>query len=148
MTEQFRLRKASAEDSVFFYNVKKIVLKKYIEEIWGWDEAFQLKFHEENFDMDKTFIIEVNQQPAGTVEIKEDTERIFICSLYILPEYQNRKIGTGVCERFMKIAETQKKRICLEVLKINVNAQKLYAKLGFILSGGDETKYFMFKDYL
>ena len=145
--EHFSLRKATAADSSFFYNVKKTVLKKYIEEIWGWDEDFQIKFHQENFHLDETQMIEVNHQSVGTVEIKEDKEKIFLCSLYILPEYQNKKIGSSICKRYMQKAENEKKRICLEVLKVNVNAQKLYKQLGFTMIDGDDTKYFMFKDY-
>ncbi len=33
----YQLEKAMAADSDFFYEVKKTVLKGYIEKIWGWD---------------------------------------------------------------------------------------------------------------
>ena len=47
----------------------------------------------------------------------------------------------------MHKAEQEKKIICLEVLKLNVNAQRLYLNLGFIKKEKDETKYFMYKAY-
>lgn len=144
--EQLSLRKASENDYEFFYEVKKTVLKHYIETIWGWDEDFQRKFHEENYSVDNTNIIMVNNEDAGTLEIKEDEESIFISSLYILPAYQGKGIGSKIITDFIKQAENEKKRVELEVLKLNVGAQKLYKKLGFTLTERDDTKYFMYKD--
>ena len=144
---EYKLRKATINDSNFFYQVKKTVLKNYIDEIWGWDEDFQIQFHKKNFHVDETQIIIVDENKAGTVEVKEDAEKIFISSLYILPDYQNNGIGTAICKAYISKATKQKKRIELEVLKINVNAQRLYKSLGFSLTEGDDTKYFMFKDF-
>jgi len=90
--QEFTLRKATNNDSDFFYQVKKTVLKKYIEEIWGWNEDFQIQFHKENFHVDETQIVIVDENNAGTVEVKEDAERIFISSLYILPQYQHHSL--------------------------------------------------------
>lgn len=142
---KFLVRQATIEDADFFYDVKKIVLKSYIDEIWGWDEDFQLQFHKENFHLNNTNIITVNGIPAGTVEISENEQRIFICSLYLLPEYQNQKIGTTIIEKYISEASKKQKTIELEVLKLNVNAQRLYKSLGFTLTEGDDTKYFMYK---
>lgn len=144
--EQFKLRKATQNDYDFFYYVKKIVLKQYIETIWGWNEDFQRQFHAENYHLDNTFIIVVNERDAGTLEIKEDVNSIFISSLYILPEYQNRSIGTRIIEDYIAKARAAKKRVELEVLKLNTGAQKLYHRLGFALMERDDTKYFMFKN--
>lgn len=144
--QEFTLRKATNNDSDFFYQVKKTVLKKYIEEIWGWNEDFQIQFHKENFHVDETQIVIVDENNAGTVEVKEDAERIFISSLYILPQYQHNGIGTAICNDYICKAEREKKRIELEVLKINIDAQRLYKRLGFTLTEKDDTKYFMFKD--
>ena len=145
--KEYILRKATINDSDFFYQVKKTVLKDYIEQIWGWDEDFQIQFHKENFHVAETQIIIVEENNAGTVEVKEDAERVFISSLYILPQYQNKGIGKAICNDYISKAAGQKKRIELEVLKLNVNAQRLYKSLGFTLTEGDDTKYFMFKDF-
>ena len=145
--KEYKLRKATISDSDFFYQLKKTVLKDYIEQIWGWDEDFQIQFHKENFYVEETQIIIVEENNAGTVEVKEDAERVFISSLYILPQYQNKGIGKAICNDYLSKAAVEKKRIELEVLKLNVNAQRLYKSLGFTLTEGDDTKYFMFKDF-
>ena len=123
--QQFKIRQATNNDSDFFYNIKKTVLKKYIEEIWGWDEDFQIRFHKENFHVAESHIIIVDEKNAGTVEVKEDDEKIFISSLYLLPQYQNRQIGSTIIKNYIAKAAEEKKRVELEVLKLNVHAQRL-----------------------
>ena len=145
--EQYNLRSATNEDTDFFYDVNNQVLKKYIEDIWGWDEVFQIRFHQENFHVDDIQIIMMQNTAIGTVEVKETTDQIFISSLYILPSFQNKGIGTNICKTYLLKAELANKRIALEVLKLNVNAQRLYDRLGFTLTDRDETKYLMFKDF-
>ena len=143
---KYRLVKATLNDADFFYYVKKTVLKEYIEKIWGWDEEFQLKFHQENYNFLTTYMIQCERVYIGTVEIKEEEDRIFICSLYILPGYQGKGIGSGIIAKYVKKAAEAKKGVELEVLKLNVNAIRLYDRLGFKIVGGDDSKFFMFKD--
>lgn len=144
--DQFSLRKATMSDSAFYYEVKKKVLKNYIEKIWGWDEAFQLQFHIDNYHVDHTQIIMINEIMVGTIEVKEGVRSIFISGLYLLPPYQNSGIGTKILKDYIDKAKENNKRVELEVLRLNLNAQRLYKKLGFILEPGDENKYFMYKD--
>ncbi len=142
----YTLQKATAEDSDFFYQVKKTVLKGYIEDIWGWDEAFQQQFHRDNFSTANCSIVYVDGVATGTVEIKEDEGVIFISSLYLLPAYQRKGIGTAIIAQCKAKAQALNKRVALEVLKVNVQAQKLYTALGFTLTERDETKFYMYKD--
>lgn len=143
----YSLIAASNEDSEFVYNVKKVAYRHYIEQTWGWDEDFQVNFHRENFSAVNTKIIKVEEVAAGTVDIKEDDRRIFVSGLYLFPQYQGRGIGSAIIEEVMKKGEICKKRVELEVLRVNIKAQLLYKKLGFTMAEGDDTKYFMYKDY-
>lgn len=142
----FLLRKATGNDAAFFYDVKKIVLQHYIEMIWGWDEDFQQRFHAANFHVEHTYIIVVNGEDAGTLEVQESKDSIFISSLYILPAFQRKGIGTAIVTDYTNKAAAERKRVELEVLKLNEGAQRLYKRLGFILTERDDTKYYMFKD--
>lgn len=143
----FSLKKATKTDSLFFYELKKMVLRKYVEEIWGWDEAFQVKFHDENYHPEWSYIIKVGNNNIGTVEIKEDNDRIFICSLYILPSWQGKGVGAAVIQTQVQKAQKEDKPVELEVLKSNTGAQRLYKRLGFkeVEDRGDENKIFMRK---
>lgn len=44
------------------------------------------------------------------------------------------------------MAAAAKKRLDLEVLRVNTKAQKLYHRLGFTMTERDETKHYMYKE--
>lgn len=142
----FCLSAATNKDFDFLYQLKKIAYKEYIEQTWGWDEEFQIKFHKENFSTENTKIIEVGTKQIGTVDVKESTSNIFISGLYLLQEYQSKGIGTKIIKDLIEEAEAKKKRLELEVLKVNSRAKKLYESLGFILEDRDKNKYFMYRN--
>lgn len=142
---RYYLSPASDSDFDFVYQLKKIAYKEYIEQTWGWDEQFQLKFHKENFSSLNTHIIKADDQPIGSVDVKEGDANIFISGLYILPSFQSKGIGSFLIKDLIKEAETKKKRLELEVLRVNAKALKLYERLGFTRLEGDKTKYFMYK---
>ena len=146
MQIEYHLRKALPADSAFCYDVKKIVLYDYVKKIWGWDEQVQIRFHNENFHPGLIHIVAVSGEDIGTVEIVESEQSIFISSLYILPGWQGKGIGSNIVGTLMNLAKQQGKRIALEVLKLNTRAQQLYTRLGFEITEGDQDKYFMYKD--
>ena len=142
----YTLSAATQQDFDFVYQLKKIAYREYIEQTWGWDDQFQMKFHKDNFSAGNTKIIKADDQPIGSVDVKEEDTSIFISGLYLLPVYQSQGIGTKIMQDLIKEAEAKKKRLELEVLKVNSKAQKLYQRLGFKMEGSDKEKYFMYKD--
>ena len=146
--QELHLRPATMNDSIFFYELKKLVLYNYVQAIWGWDEAIQQQFHKNNFHPQQTNIIEWKYQSIGTIEIAEDTEKFFISSLYIHPNFQNKKIGTMLIQQLCNKAAVEKKRVALEVLHLNKGAQKLYERLGFtVIPNQDPIKLYMQKNF-
>lgn len=141
----YTLSAATDNDFDFVYALKKIAYREYIEKTWRWDDQFQTKFHKQNFLAGNTKIIKADNQPIGSVDVEEKEKSIFISGLYLLPDYQSQGIGTEIIQGLIKEAETKKKRLELEVLKVNTRAQKLYQRLGFILEERDKEKYFMYK---
>jgi ribosomal protein S18 acetylase RimI-like enzyme len=82
--------------------------------------------------------------PVGRYIYSEEESAIFFIDIMILPEYQNRGIGSSVIEPQMNSAKTFGKTIFLHVEKQNVRARALYERLGFALCDGeDETHYRM-----
>lgn len=145
--EPFSLIPATNNDFDFAYQLKKIAYREYIEQTWGWDEAFQVNFHKENFSIENVKIIKVGNQRIGTVDVKEDDNRIFISGLYLFPGFQNKGIGSSILKDLQRKAEAAGKRVELEVLRVNTKAQQLYQRLGFTMEERDETKFLLYKDY-
>ncbi|MGC8750109.1 GNAT family N-acetyltransferase [Hydrotalea sp.] len=141
---ELSLRQCTPADSQFFYELKKLVLFHYVKAIWGWDEQVQQQFHAENFHPNQTQIILWQAQPVGTIELVEDKDKIFISSLYIHPDFQNKKIGTFLVQQQIQQAKTSGKKVALEVLRLNTRAQKLYSNLGFVtIPNNDAIKLYM-----
>ena len=66
-----------------------------------------------------------------------------ITNVAILPEYQNRGIGSFLIESIIKKAQfIEYKSITLEVRKSNITAQALYLKIGFEKTGIKKRYYF------
>ncbi|GEO10112.1 GNAT family N-acetyltransferase [Segetibacter aerophilus] len=142
----YTLSAATNDDFDFVYRLKRIAYREYVEQTWGWDDQFQTKFHKNSFAEGNTKIIRAGDQPIGSVDVKEGDASIFISGLYLLPDYQSQGIGTKIMRDLIKEAEEKKKRLELEVLKVNIRAQKLYLRLGFKMEERDKEKYFMYKD--
>jgi GNAT superfamily N-acetyltransferase len=141
---ELSLRPCTPDDSQFFYELKKLVLFHYVQAIWGWDEQVQQQFHADNFHPNQTQIILWQAQPVGTIELLEDNEKIFISSLYIHPDYQNKKIGSFLVQQQIHKAKASGKKVALEVLRLNTRAQKLYSALGFVtIPNNDTIKLYM-----
>jgi GNAT superfamily N-acetyltransferase len=141
----YYLSPATHKDFVSVYELKKIAYKEYIEQIWGWDDEFQIKFQKENFALGNTNLIKAESTTIGSVDIKEGDKSIFISGLYLLPEYQSKGIGTTIIQGLIKKAKTEKKRLELEVLRVNIKAIRFYQRLGFVLEERDKEKYFMYR---
>jgi len=138
----YNLRKVNKSDFETVYEIKKNALGKYIEETWGWDEELQRNFHNEEIKTEPIRIIEIDNNPIGTVSIINKDDEIRICRLYIIDSFQSKGIGTDIINDV--ISEYGKdKKIRLGVLKVNSRARILYEKLGFEICGEENEHYQM-----
>jgi ribosomal protein S18 acetylase RimI-like enzyme len=139
MSENIELVPITIEDYQFGYIIKKITLREYVEKTWGdWNEEEQMVFYKKEFVIDNCFIIKNNNTNIGWLKIIETKETIDINQIFILPEYQGKGIGRKIIYDIIKNGKESHKTICLQVLKCNENAKRLYIKLGF--KKYDETK--------
>lgn len=140
---EYVLRKAVKEDLMLSYEIRKNALGKYVEQTWGWDENWQMKYHEQDFNTDILQIIEVNGRPAGTLESFVEDGAVRVSGLYITDEFQNKGIGTSIMKTIIGEANSKNLSVQLQVLKVNKSAKKFYERLGFELQGENETHYKM-----
>ncbi|HEX8349940.1 MAG TPA: GNAT family N-acetyltransferase [Hymenobacter sp.] len=129
---QVTSRPASPTDFEVTLKIKKEALGPYIEQVWGWDEQFQRAYHTEHFNSANTSILIYAQQEVGLLEV---TDSFFIQNLLIIPDFQNKGIGTCILKQVMMNALEAGKPVLLNVLKVNSRALKLYESLGFVTSG-------------
>lgn len=139
MNTSFKLVPYKDSDYEFIFNTKKTCYKKYVEENFGeWNDKFQYemldKFLNESKKYLKIIVVDGNQAgfTNGRIIDKYNYEQGNIC---ILPEYQNRGIGSSILKD--AINKNKSRSIVLRVFKQNP-AQQLYKRLGFEIF--DETK--------
>ncbi len=125
------LRNAENSDLEKIYRIKSKSIKPYIEEIWGWKEAYQREVHINNFVALDTQLIVYKRQEIGYIVMKETVKEIYIENLLIKEEFQNLGIGNEVMGQIFDRANSENKIIRLQVFKINTKAQRFYENLGF-----------------
>ncbi len=127
----YTMRKASLADRENIFDLKCSSIRPYVEEIWGWDEAYQ----EADFDSDflkcgEFEVIEVERQFCGFIQLLELDNKIEICEIHLRPEFRGKGIGSSVLRRM--ISNTEGKTVSLGCFKKNEKAKKLYMRLGFV----------------
>ncbi len=124
----------------FIYNLKKESYKRYVEENWGpWDESTQRELFEKFIKtvQEDTWIIQLNGKNIGFYNgLILDDGSYEIGNICIIPEYQEKGIGTQVINDMIQLHSTQD--IHIQYFKQNP-VGRLYERLGFIPDG--ETQY-------
>jgi GNAT superfamily N-acetyltransferase len=118
----------------FVYRLKKEVYGGYIAQIWGWDEKVQKEFFAKEWRRHKPGVIFYDSRPIGTYCLTKNEGSYHLERFYILPEYQNKGIGTFVLKDI--IASADKARLPVRLMWLSINpAASLYRRMGFIVTG-------------
>jgi GNAT superfamily N-acetyltransferase len=129
-----------AEDShrEFSYQVKKAAMGDYITRKWGWDEEAQRDFHAQDWLNKRPRVILYDNKPIGTIYMVENEDHIEIGQFYIIPEYQNKGIGSHLFKGILDRADRCGLVTKLAYMHINP-AASLYRRHGFKTVRSDDT---------
>lgn len=144
--QTYSLRRVTEDDYDFIYQVKKDAYKKYVEMCFGsWDEEQQKEYFRKFIETYKegAFIISFDGKEIGFYNGCATENTYEIGNICIVPEYQNRGIGTAVLKDVL--AENAGKKITLQYFKQNP-VGRLYESLGFRLLGETQFHYQMIKE--
>lgn len=135
-------RPALWSDDQLLYRLLREALGPYVTILWGWDEAFQQERWAQVFDPSRWQVIADGRTEVGGLELEQRSSEVYLANLMIFPEHQRRGIGTAVIQRLLSTAHAEGRPVRLQVLKGNP-ARALYARLGFIGQGENETHSIM-----
>ena len=76
-------------------------------------------------------VIVINDRPAGRIWVGSDDEQIRLLDIAILPEFQNRGVGTILLRRLIDEASQANKFLRHMVFVLNNDAHRFYERLGF-----------------
>lgn len=86
-------RPATAADRPFLWRLHRLALRPYVEQTWGWDEAWQCNHFEQRFTPDRKEILYLGGRPIGMIEVEHRADDVFLALIEIDPAHQGRGIG-------------------------------------------------------
>ena len=96
-----------------------------------WQLDLQRREYETRFPDADYRVIVVDQQPAGRIWVGMDDQQLRLLDIALLPEFQNRGVGTALIQRLQNEAERAGKALRHMVFVLNNNADRFYERLGF-----------------
>jgi len=133
-----KLQPASENDKAFFKALNKAVYINLVEEhLGGWDPVFQDQHFENKWAEHNFSFILLDDVQIGGIWVNDFEDYIRLREIQILPEYQNRGIGTGLINELIERAREDGKDLRLSVMKKN-KARVLYRRMGFKVYDEDE----------
>ncbi|MBE7385568.1 MAG: GNAT family N-acetyltransferase [Leptolyngbya sp. SIO1E4] len=123
-------RQATEQDREALFELHKLALGPYIDQIFGWNEAVQKQFFNDRFDANKLQWIVGNGLRVGVIAYQERDTGFYLESLEIYPAYQGKGYGSAAIQDIIQKAQRRSLPVELQVFKINP-AIRLYRRLGF-----------------
>ena len=110
-------------------------MRDVIEATWGWDEAWQRADFDRRLAAYVVSIIEAEYRAAGSLWLEWKPESLYIHEVQVLPEYQNKGLGTEVVRYVIEQGAQRQLPVTLSVVPANPRAKRLYERLGFEVTG-------------
>lgn len=137
-------RSATEHDSDFIYKLSETTMRRYVEATWGvWDDDWQLARFTGYYQPERWRIIKVDSINGGAYETVLRENELFLARLYVLPEYQNKGIGSSIVKTLLARSKELGIPLTLDVLKSNTDAQRLYTRLNLRVIDENEDRVYM-----
>jgi ribosomal protein S18 acetylase RimI-like enzyme len=88
-------------------------------------------------------VIEQDGLPVGRLRVVREAHAITLAGIQLLPEHQNKRIGSTLVTQLMQEAGEKGIPLQLSVEKDNPNALRFYQRHGFILCGESDDAFEM-----
>jgi GNAT superfamily N-acetyltransferase len=96
-----------------------------------WQFDLQRREYSARFPDAAYHVIVVDEQRAGRIWVGADDEQIRLLDIALLPQFQNRGVGTVLLRHLMDEATHAGKALRHMVFVLNNNADRFYERLGF-----------------
>lgn len=96
-----------------------------------WQYEMQKQEYDARYPDARYDVILVDGVPAGRVWVGADDTQIRLLDIAVIPEFQNRGVGTHLLRQLMEEATRDNKPLRHMVFVLNENAFRFYERLGF-----------------
>lgn len=139
----YSYQKAEQAEKEAIFKLYCLVMRSYVSEIWGWDEAWQDNDFSTHFDPKRITLVHKERELVGYSHVENLDGQLFIRMIVVHPHHQRNGIGRKLLESVITSGKEQSKSIGLEVFKINHEAKKFYERHGFNVEGETSSSYVM-----
>ncbi len=140
---KIQVLKCTKENKAWLFNLHKLTMKEYIDKVYGWDEQREKAYLDNPLLFKRYHLILVEQgEMVGAINFYYKDDVIKINRIEVLPDYQNKGIGSAVLDKIIKSAKNENMNVELRVFKINP-ACRLYSRKGFKIFKESDTHFYM-----
>jgi ribosomal protein S18 acetylase RimI-like enzyme len=143
MSDEVELRPAVSDDLPALFELHRLVFRSHIEELWGWDEEWQLSRFTQECGSSVTMVIEFAGRTLGYMQTVVDAHQLYIRNIALHPQVQGRGIGAALVRQLQQDAGERGIQVALSVFPTNHRAVKFYERLGFHRTGETDTSITM-----
>jgi ribosomal protein S18 acetylase RimI-like enzyme len=141
--DHLKLRRATDDDAEFAYRTKEAGFRRYVEQVWGWNDEEQRRLHARRYNSQEFSVIQLAGVDVGIIAVVREPDCFRLNQLFVLPEYQGKGIGTTCTMRVVEDASAAGLPVQLRVLKANRRAAAFFQSLGFRRVGESDTHFMM-----
>ncbi|MBN1852586.1 MAG: GNAT family N-acetyltransferase [Pirellulales bacterium] len=128
----FSLNDVRDTDMAFLRELRRITMMEAVTRHHPWVDSDQDK--RVALHLDSTKVIVVDGRAVGMVKVLRGRKRMRLSQIQLLPEYQNRGIGTAIIRGLQEECRQLRIPLRLRVLEKN-RSRGLYELLGFTVTG-------------
>ncbi|MFC4077769.1 GNAT family N-acetyltransferase [Salinithrix halophila] len=136
------LRQAVAGDFPFVFELNKMNMRPYVEEIRGWNDEDEWTDMKRKFRPGQDCIILAEGEPIGIFAVDKEESGYYLRHIELLPHCQGTGIGSALIRDLLQTAGEENLPVYLTVLK-HSPARHFYQQLGFYITGEKGIKYQM-----
>lgn len=133
------LRPASPDDHDALFALHVELFQRHIEQIWGWDDDWQLNNFKEEWAEVRTEILSHEGEKLGYVQTRQEADHLYVLSLGFYPRFQRLGFGSASMNVLKERARLAGKSVKLSVFRTNLRAIEFYKRLGFEIEAETET---------
>lgn len=140
------LYSATLSDRDWAYAIKADAEYEFVVENFGWDESFQQRLHQQEWQKTTPTIIESAGQKVGFFSLETEYDRLFLRRFFIDPVYRGQGLGKSVISKVQQ--ELMGHHFALWVAVFHGNrAIDLYRRMGFkVQSTSEQYTYLSFEN--
>lgn len=130
-------RAALAAEKLAIWRLYESALRHHIEEIWGWDAAWQTADFDKAFSTSSTYIVEVDGKFAGYVQLDLGAVENYLRMIILQPGFRSSGIGARLLAQIVRVGRQHGRDLRLRVFRTNAAAKRFYQREGWFVAADD-----------